>query len=204
LRLDIKNKLSGDVAIFNLTKKALAAAPVDVAAYAAEASKLDDFLDPVREDVAHPTVAAVSLTRPKYSAGRIVPRDGAGPKEGAATPHGGINSTIDDKGHLVPEKGVSDANSVNVNSADNVIPENWVINQRFKTAFEEGVKEFARDNPTLHVMTFHMPIYASKKGALAGWRARPKQVIHFMAINGTIISAFTFKNSKRIIQARAT
>jgi len=82
------------------------------------------------------------------------------------------------------------------------VAENWVINQRYKTAFEQGVKEFAAQNPTLHVMTIHVPIYTSSKGAAESLRTRPKAILHLAAINGTIISAFTFKNTKHTIELR--
>ena len=65
------------------------------------------------------------------------------------------------------------------------------------------MKAYANANPGLHVMTIHLPSYESSKGPEASFRARPKQVVHFMAINGTVVSAFTFKNSKHAIQARA-
>jgi hypothetical protein len=77
-----------------------------------------------------------------------------------------------------------------------------VVNQKYKKAFEEGVKDFAERNPKLRVMTIHQPIYVSQKGQLASFRARPKAVLHLMAINGDIVSAFTFKNSKKFIMAR--
>ncbi|GLH79784.1 hypothetical protein SSBR45G_46930 [Bradyrhizobium sp. SSBR45G] len=201
LRDDIRNKLDTDIKKFLLSSTALTGIPANISKFAADNWKRGDFLDAVTETVAHPT-SGKTLTRPKYAAGKIVPRDGSGAKVGASVPHGGIDSSIDDKGHLVPEKGVSDTNSVRVNSADNVIPENWVLNQRYKTAFEQGAKEFAAANPTLHVMTIHLPTYASTKGPDASFRARPKEVVHLLAINGNIVSAFTFKNTKHAIEIR--
>jgi hypothetical protein len=202
LRDDIRNKLDNDIKTCLLSSTSLSTVPQSVKDFAASNWKRGDFLDAVTETIAHPTTGQI-LTRPKYAAGKIVPRDGAAPKVGASVPHGGIDSSIDDKGHAVPEKGVSDTNSVRVNSADNVLPENWVINQKYKTAFEEGVKAFASANPLAHVMTIHLPNYASSKGVDASFRTRPKEILHFVAINGNVVSAFTFKNSKRAIEFRS-
>jgi RHS repeat-associated protein len=196
---DIKFRLETDIAAFKVTNKARTGVPKQIADYAAKNWARGDFLESIIETVDHPGKS--QLKRPKYSAGTISPRVGAG-KIGAAAPHGGYDTSIDDAGHLVPEAGVSDTNATKVNSPDNVIPENWVVNQKYKKAFEDGVKGFAMANPTLHVMTIHQPNYVSSKGALESFRARPKEVIHFMAINGTIVSAFTFKNSKHVIMPR--
>ena len=197
LRDDILNKLYKDLK----SSTALSGVPKDLSDFAANNWKRNDFLDAVAETVPIPNTK-LALTRPKFSVGKIVPRDGSGAKIGASDPYGGINTKIDDRGHLVPEKGVSDTNAVRVNSPDNVVAENWVINQRYKTAFEQGVKEFAAQNPTLHVMTIHVPIYTSSKGAAESLRTRPKAILHLAAINGTIISAFTFKNTKHTIELR--
>jgi hypothetical protein len=194
----IRQKLDQDL----LSTTALSGIPGDISAYAARQAKVNDFLDAATETVTHPTDATRTLVRPKFSAGRIIPTDGAGAKVGASDPHGGIDTTRDDRGHLVPEKGVSDTQGVRVNSPDNVIPENWPINQKYKTAFEHGVKTYARDNPARHVATIHIPYYKSKKGDEASFRARPKAVTHYVAVDGTIRSAFTFKNSKKILESR--
>ena len=198
----IRKQLEADFAKFKKTGLVLPGVPPRLAKYASDNWKRDDFFDAAHEQITHPRKVKVKITRPVFSAGKIVPRDGSAPKLGASDPHGGINTAIDDRGHSVPEKGVSDAHAIRVNGPDNVLPENWVINQQYKTAFENGVKELAARNPKLHVMTIHQPNYKSSKGAEASARARPKEINHFVAMNGSVVSAFTFKNSKKVIEAR--
>ncbi|HST21888.1 MAG TPA: toxin TcdB middle/C-terminal domain-containing protein [Blastocatellia bacterium] len=160
-----------------------------------------NFLDLVKETVNHPSGSGLPIVRPKMSVARIVPRSGS-PKIGAADPYGGINSTRDDRGHLAPEKGVPDELEFKVNGPDNVIAENWVINQIYKTAFEAAAKDLSStyDN----VITAHVPNYKSSKGDVESFRNRPKSVTHYLAINGAVVYALTFKNSKKLIQARPT
>lgn len=199
---EIKEKLFADISKLQEEGMSCHEIPGDIANLAKELSSRDDFLETATETISDPESGS-QVTRPKFAAARIFPRDGAGPKVGAATPHGGIDSSRDDRGHLVAEKGVSDAQAIRVNGPDNVIPENWVINQIHKTAFEEGVKTFARTNPHLHVMTIHIPNYRTSDGEKDNFSSRPNDVKHMVAINGEVASVFTFNNSEHQILPRA-
>lgn len=195
LRDDIRGKLHADINNFSQSGAALSDLPEwanTVVTYAANNWKNGDFLEPTTETI---NFFGQKYVRTKASAGTIVPRDGSGAKVGASDPYNGIDTSIDDRGHLVPEKGVSDTQSTKVNGPSNVVAENWVINQRYKTAFEQGVKEFAVNHPKMHVMTIHVPHYAPLG-------TRPTRISHFMAINGTVVSAFTFNNANHVIEAR--
>ena len=145
--------------------------------------------------------------RIQYAAATILPRDGGDKKARPADPYGGINTAIDDRGHLAPEKGTSYNDSHRINGPDNIIAENLVVNQQYKTEFELVVKKYAEDNPDKLVQTLHVPHYGSSKdednpGSEVGKRPRPKAVTHYVVVDGTIVSAFTFKNSKQPIEPR--
>ena len=186
---DIKAKLELDIK----ANKEVAGVSNKLREYAkVKFAENQDFFEAVTEII---KLEDKTIERPKFAAAKITKMDATGPKFGASDPHGGINTSRDDRGHLVPEKGVSDQHIYKVNSPNNIIAENWNINQQYKTRFEEVAKELSS---THHVMTIHIPNYLSKKGVTQSFRSRPKSVTHFLVVDGVIISAFTFKNSKHI------
>jgi hypothetical protein len=91
---------------------------------------------------------------------------------------------IDDRGHLVAEDAVG---SSAANKTGNIIAENSVINQQYKTAFEEHAKNYAEEHPTEHVYTLHQPVYK-------GDELRPERVNHFLVADGKIKTSLTLEN----------
>jgi len=120
------------------------------------------------------------------SAGSIVNADGQRPKKGAKDPHGGIDTTFDDRGHLVPEKGVVDAHKDEVNQPSNVVAENRTINQRYKKAIEDAVKNVANDQGS-KMELFSEPHYDGDK-------QRPTHISHYVTSGGTVIGGWKFPN----------
>lgn len=108
---------------------------------------------------------------------------------------------IDDRGHLLPRWGGAYLDS-EVNESKNIIGENRLINKRYKAALERVIIQYStkKDNENLHIQTVHIPKYTSKKGEkVTSQRLRPKSITHLIAVNGKIVSAFTFKNSKKAL-----
>jgi hypothetical protein len=135
--------------------------------------------------------------RTTLAIGRIAPDPTPDAKAPTPDPISGINTTIDDRGHLVPEKGVS-ANAVHTaNTTKNVVAENWLINQHYKKAMEDTVKQYATAYPGKAIHTMHQPKYS-------GTDLRPSQISHFVVVDGVIVSAFTFDNKGSVIEPRAT
>ena len=154
------------------------------------ASKKQDDQDYIEhfEDSDGRTVVAI---------GRIAPDPEPDKKATTPDPKGGINTIVDDRGHLLPEKGVS-ANAVNeANKTKNVVAENWLINQHYKKAFEDTVKKYAIAHPDKVVMTMHEPHY--KTGEL-----RPYEIVHYVIVDKEVVCAFTFDNPPDVIETRAT
>lgn len=93
---------------------------------------------------------------------------------------------------------MSPAASIKVNSTGNIVAEQIIINEHYKKAFEDKVKDYAASHPSEVVMTLHAPIYSKKDSS----RMRPTRIQHYLAVDGKIKSAFTFKNSKKDIDPR--
>ena len=156
-----------------------------------------DFID-ATQDAKGRTVMAIGRISDKKHVS-------AGPKS-PPNPKGGIDTRIDDRGHLVPEAGVAPGASTKVNSRSNIVAEQMIINEHYKKSFEDTVKDYAATYPSKTVMTLHFPIYSSPDDYRgAGYtdkdpdRMRPKRIQHYMVVDGDVRSAFTFKNSKRDI-----
>ena len=132
--------------------------------------------------------------RVRVSAGSLTNADGQRPKKGAKNPYGGIDTTFDDRGHLVPEKGVVDAFKDKVNLPSNVVAENRTINQRYKKAFEDQAKALSAKRGS-KIETFHVPIYKGKD-------PRPTHIQHYAVSNGTVIYGVKFPNFARDISGK--
>lgn len=132
--------------------------------------------------------------RVRVSAGSLTNANGKRPKKGAKDPYGGIDTKFDDRGHLVPEKGVVAAFKDKVNLPDNVVAENRTINQRYKKAFEDQAKELSAKKGS-KIETFHVPIYKGKD-------PRPTHIHHYAVSNGTVIYGVKFPNFARDISGK--
>ena len=156
-----------------------------------------DFIDTTQDAKGRTVMAIGRISDKKHiSAGAKSP----------PTPKGGIDTRIDDRGHLVPEAGVAPGASTKVNSTKNIVAEQIIINEHYKKSFEDAVKDYAANHPSEVVMTQHFPIYSSPDGYRGASytdkdpdRTRPKRIQHYMVVDGVVRSAFTFKNSKRDI-----
>ena len=132
--------------------------------------------------------------RVRVSAGSITNANGKRPKKGAKDPYGGIDTTYDDRGHLVPEKGVVAAFKDKVNLPDNVVAENRTINQRYKKAFEDTAKALSAKKGS-KIETFHVPVYK-------GNNPRPTHIRHYAVSDGTVIYGVKFPNFARDISGK--
>lgn len=127
--------------------------------------------------------------RPESAVGRIVGSAGVG-RDNAPDPLvREIDTRYDDRGHLVPSDGVTILARNKVDQAGNIVPEQATVNQKYKTAFEEFVKDYAATHPRDVVFTIHAPHYN-------GDELRPDFITHYMVVNGDVVAAVTFHNPK--------
>lgn len=138
-----------------------------------------------------------------FAMGRISPSANVDAKNPPDPAHG-IDSSLDDRGHLVPEAGVAPGATHKTNVTENIIAENRVVNQQFKKAFEDFAKDYADADDSRIVMTAHQPNYYSEAELNAMTfntdqdknyaRKRPKSVTHYLIVNGDVKTALTLDN----------
>ena len=157
-----------------------------------------NIFHPVVEQVADPNNSAIKKPRVKLVLGTVSDHTGKGRSGSPANPHGGIDTTMDDRGHYL-----ANASSVmpGIDGADNIAAENKVINRYYKKPFEDFARKLSNQKGA-NVLTIHIPSYPKPgPGMTLEDLLRPERITHMLSNHGKIFSVMTFENPNRIIDS---
>lgn len=115
-----------------------------------------------------------TVRRPVLAVGRVrpsgLPRDEGSPP----SPAGGIDTTHDDRGHLFAVR--LTMNQHEVDTAENIVAENRLVNQGYKLGFEyEVYNYYMAHQHEQNIVTVHQPLYS-------GAETRPYAINHYMCV----------------------